>query len=98
MNGYINGVQQITFADSGSLGTFSGPNNIIWFLQDEGNQSIPGEYAKGSIDFIRIYNSAETPGAYIVGQGLASGVPEPGSLTLFGGGIAAIYFARRRRK
>jgi hypothetical protein len=54
--GYVNGVQQLSFTDGGSLAVFTSPNNIIRFLRDDG--ATGSEASAGSVDFIRIYDGA----------------------------------------
>jgi hypothetical protein len=54
--GYVNGVQQITFVDSGSLAVFS--NNIAHFLRDDSPGQ--GEVAGGLLSTIAIYEGALT--------------------------------------
>lgn len=93
---FLNGVQQFTYDDSVTqYSTFSAVSNIIRFLEDEGQQGNPGEHPKGSVDWIRIYNTAETPGTYVVGEGLTSTIPEPSTLALALAGFA--WIAGRRR-
>jgi hypothetical protein len=54
--GYINGVQQFAFTDTGSLGIFSTPgSNVIHFLRDDSGGS---EQSGGFLDRVRIYDSA----------------------------------------
>jgi hypothetical protein len=57
--GYINGVEQFTFTDSGDLGVFSAANNVIQFFQDDTATS-QGEASPGSVDRIRIFDEPLT--------------------------------------
>lgn len=94
---FLNGVQQFTSDDSANQNfVFNALNNIIWFLHDEGQQGVPGEHARGSVDWIRIYDTAETPAPYVEGQG--ANVPEPSALGLGLAGLAAIGLLRRTRR
>jgi hypothetical protein len=95
VTGYVNGSSQWSFLDAGLNGVFSGSNNIVWFLQDEGNQGLPGEHTKGSVEWIRIYDTAQSPGQYVVGEGLTTAVPEPGTIALIGLGLAGLTRLRR---
>ncbi len=98
LNGFLDGGFEFTMTDAGGAGVFDGPNNIMWFMQDDGNQGVPGEHPTGSVDWIRIYDSSETPGTYQVGEGLAASVPEPGSFVLIGIASAFLLIQTARRK
>ena len=53
--GYVNGVQQISFTDTGDLGVID-LNNILRFFQDNGSEASAGSVAR-----IRIYDSVLSP-------------------------------------
>ena len=63
-NGYINGVLQITFTDSGDLALFGAANNIINFFNDDAATGSV-EASAGLVDQIAIYDlpltAAEAP-------------------------------------
>ncbi|MBC8104748.1 MAG: PEP-CTERM sorting domain-containing protein [Cytophagales bacterium] len=100
--GYVNGVSQISFTDSGSLGAFTGPSNIGYFFVDD--NSVGGETSPGFVDYIRTYDSAltaaqvrdrfnnrDTPGS-------PSAAPEPSTLALLGFAALGLVGVARRRK
>lgn len=85
--GYVNGVEQISFVDTTDLAVFDAADRIMQFFRDD-NQ-ISGEESAGAVDFIRIFDTVETPAA----------VPEPASLALVGtAGLAFALRSIRRRK
>ncbi|MEO8596809.1 MAG: LamG-like jellyroll fold domain-containing protein [Candidatus Solibacter sp.] len=90
--GYVNGVQQISFADTSSAAVFDAANGIINFFQDDG---VTGgrESSGGVVTEIRIYDGALT--AEEVG-GLTA-APEPASLALAGAGLALCVLGRRKK-
>jgi hypothetical protein len=102
--GFFNGVQQFTFIDSGDLASFTGPNNIINFFQDD-NATGRGEASGGFLRQAAIYDGALDStavanlggfGANIPGVPTGTQVPEP--FTIVGtlvGGTAAL---RMRKK
>lgn len=51
--GYVNGIEQIRFTDSGGDAVFTGANNIIHFMQDDGVTG-GSESPSGFLDFVRI--------------------------------------------
>jgi hypothetical protein len=55
--GYVNGVQQITFKDTGNDAVFSGPNRVAHFFQDDTVTS-GGESTGGFLKKLAIYNGA----------------------------------------
>ncbi len=84
---YLNGALQFSFVDTTNQAVFSAANNIMWFLQDEGNQGNPGEHPKGFVDYIKIYDKADA----------LSTTPEPASFLLCLGGLAGVCGLKRRR-
>lgn len=99
VTGYVNGVQQIQFADSSSIATFSATNNIINFFQDDSATS-GREASSGSLSQIAIYEGAlTTQDAAFLGGPNVLGVPEPSQLLglLSLGIIGGVASIRRRR-
>jgi hypothetical protein len=102
VTGYLQGIQQFSFVDSGSDAVFSGPNNIIHILRDEGTQGVPGEHSAGFLDRVRIYEGALTGVEVAALQaggpppGL-SAVPEPSTWTLIAAGMSILGVYRKRR-
>lgn len=96
--GFYNGVEQFSFADTGNFATFTGPNNIINFFQDDSTTS-PREGSAGSLQRVAIYDGALTVaevaslggfGGAIPGIPNSTAVPEPFTIvgTLIGGTAA----------
>ena len=52
---YVNGVQVMSFVDSGDIAVFNGPSQIIRFVQDD-NATGGSEAAAGFVDRIRIFD------------------------------------------
>lgn len=91
-SGYVNGVFQFAFIDSGNLASFSATDQRARFFQDD-NQ-VGGEASAGSVDYIAIYDRALS-GAEIAT--LAAPVPEPESYALMLAGLLTIAAVVRRR-
>jgi hypothetical protein len=102
--GYINGVQQLTFADSTSLGVFSTPTtNIINFFIDDAVTN--GEASAGLVDRIALYGSALTAAqvrelgvpSEISGPTPPNTVPDAGStLMMLGGAFGTLVNLKRK--
>jgi Concanavalin A-like lectin/glucanases superfamily/PEP-CTERM motif len=93
VTGYVNGVQQITFADTGNLATFSDSQQLGRLFHDD---SATGgrESSSGFVDYVRIYDVALS--ATEVGA-LTNPVPEPGTWALMAAGLLAVGAAARKR-
>lgn len=84
VTGYVNGVQALSFNDSGNLAVFSGPNNIIQFFRDDTIQN--SEQSAGFVDQIQIYDGVLTP------------TPAPPAFVLAGLGLVSLAgYGRFRR-
>jgi hypothetical protein len=102
--GYVDGVQQFSFTDSGNLATFSAANQIAYLFVDD--LSAGGEASAGSANYVRIYGSAlsqaQVTTLYTNRNAPLTGaaVPEAGTgaLTVTAAlSLAGMTVARRRR-
>lgn len=97
---FVDGVQQISFTDSGDLAVIS--SNILHFLRDDA--ATGGEQTTGFIDYIRIFRTVlsqpDVTDLFNGGQpdNLGNAISEPGLAVLFGLGLAGIGLARRQWK
>jgi hypothetical protein len=91
--GYVDGVQQISFNDSGNLAVFSTANQQARFFIDD--NAVGGEASAGSVDYIAIYNTALSAQEIAT---LTPAVPEPETYALMLAGLGAIGFVARRRR
>jgi len=92
LTGYVNGVLQFQFNDTAGLSQFSAANQIAYFFRDD--NAVSGEASAGSIDYLRIYDTALTASQV---ANLASPVPEPATGVLALAGIGLFALLRRRR-
>lgn len=90
--GYVNGVLQISFADTGGLGEFSAAQQVAYFFRDD--NAVGGEASAGFVDYIRIYDVALSAAEVAA---LPSPVPEPAGWALLLAGAAALLPLARRR-
>jgi hypothetical protein len=85
VTGYVNGVSQFSFTDSGSAAVFSAPNHILQFFKDDkvtgGSQA-----SAGFVNQIRIYESPLSAAdvAALGGPKNPGAVPEPSSIVMCG--------------
>jgi Concanavalin A-like lectin/glucanases superfamily/PEP-CTERM motif len=93
VTGYINGVQEISFTDSGNQATFSDPQQLGRLFHDD-NATGGGEASSGFVDYVRIYDVALSATDV---AGLTNPVPEPGTWALMAAGLLAVGAAARRR-
>lgn len=91
--GYINGVQQISFADTAEHAVFSGTNNIMRFFTDDTATS--GEASSGVVDAIRIYDAPLNPNQ-VAALGGPGPIPEPTTLFLVVTALVAATSPRRK--
>jgi hypothetical protein len=99
VTGYVDGVSQFSFIDSGSAAVFGAPNLILQFFKDDtstgGNQA-----SAGFVNQIRIYDSPLSAAevAALGGPKNPGAVPEPSSFSGFATGILMLLgYAWRRR-
>ncbi|MEO7720187.1 MAG: hypothetical protein ABIY70_28690 [Capsulimonas sp.] len=97
--GYVNGVQQFSFTDSGLQGVFSSPASIAQFFIDD--TVTGGEASAGSVDYIRVFDGALTSGEALslYQSGSPSAVPEPSQYAVLGFfilGVASLVLRKRR--
>ena len=97
VNAYLNGALEFSFTDSGGLSLFRGTDNLVHFFEDDAATGF-GEASRGSMDCIRIYNTALTAAevAGLTSCGPRGGsVPEPSTLLLASLGLIGLAIRRR---
>jgi hypothetical protein len=88
--GYVNGVQEISFSDTGNLATFSDPQQLARMFQDD-NTTGGRESSGGFVDYVRIYDGALSAGEVAsLTNPVAAPVPEPSSWALMAIGLLAV--------
>lgn len=90
--GYVNGIQQFSFTDSGGIAVFAAGNDVMNFFTDDAVTGF-GEASAGSVDHIVVY---DTPLSASEVANL-SGIPEPANFAAVGGLLAAGLMLRNRR-
>jgi hypothetical protein len=99
VSAYLNGALAFSFVDSTGLAVFRGSDSLIHFFEDDAATSF-NEASSGSVDCIRIYNTALSASAVAnltsCSPAVVSGVPEPNTLLLAGLGLFALIILKRR--
>jgi hypothetical protein len=89
--GYINGISQFSFNDSGDVAVFDAPNNVMKFFIDD--IVVANEESAGRVSQIAIYDNALTASEVAA----VGAIPEPGS-AIFGLSTLAICLGGRWRR
>lgn len=92
--GYVNGVQQIQFADSGGLAAFDNSSHVARFFEDD--LAFSGEASAGRVNYIQIFDSALSA-ADVATLGAPAPVPEPQTYALMLAGLLLTAGAARAR-
>jgi hypothetical protein len=103
---YPNGTPQAAFSDPafGNIAVFRGADNLIHFFEDDAATS-HAEASRGSVDCIRIYDSALSSSAVanLTACGAAvppppNNTPEPGTIALVALGLLGLVWLVRTRR
>jgi len=96
--GYLNGVEAISFTDSGSLAVIA--SDLRFFSDDFATGQ--GEASPGFVDYIRTYDTALSAGAvaelYRAGGDVGAAVPEPAAWAMMIVGFGGVGAVMRRRR
>ena len=99
VTGYVNGVQAISFTDSGNLSVFSSSANGLYFFMDDAATGM-GEASGGLVSRILIFENPLTSAEVLAlaQNQLPLSIPEPSTvwLLLIGAGVIAVSVCRRR--
>lgn len=94
--GYVNGVPEISFIDTGNLAVFNTPGALINFFIDD--LAVGGEASAGVADEIAIFDSPLSAGDVAALGGPGVPVPEPGAFALAALGVSFVMNSRRTRR
>jgi hypothetical protein len=98
VNGYVNGALMLSFTDASNLATFSEPQQIIHFFQDD-IRTGGRESSAGIVDSICIFDGAiSSDGASNASCNVISVVPEPSEWAMMILGLGLIGSIARRRQ
>lgn len=100
VNAYLNGGLEFSFNDSGGLAVFRGADTLVHFFEDDAVTGF-GEASGGSVDCVRIYNTAlsavEVANLASCGPG-RNNVPEPSTLLLAAVGLLGLFGSAALRR
>ncbi len=101
VTGYVNGVQAISFTDSGNLSVFSSSANGLYFFKDDFATG-QGEASGGLVSRILIFENPLTSAEVLAlaQSQLPLSIPEPSTvwLVLIGAGVIVVSVCRRNRR
>jgi hypothetical protein len=96
--GYVNGVEDVSFTDTTGDATFTGPNAILRFFEDD-NVTGEREASAGLATHISIYDGALTSAEVAaLGGPQGTSVPEPTSMILMGIGMVGLALPGKRSR